>query len=165
MAAVVAVAPAHACQKTFSESMIVRAINFTYHGTRDVTRADRAHLRRYVRCARPKARAHRPRIRRYWHHARAAWKQRRAMYGPVLASWYALYGSGACGIGDVQSGYRFASLILPCGEVITMCHGARCVDAMSSDRGPYVGGRTFDLNMNLKAALGCPDLCLVRWRR
>ena len=33
----------------------------------------------------------------------------------ALASWYAEHGTGACGVGDVQSGYRFASLFLRCG--------------------------------------------------
>lgn len=87
------------------------------------------------------------------------------MLGPVTASYYALHGGGACGVGDVQSGYRFASLFLPCGAMIKVCHGAACVNAQMADRGPYVGGRTFDLNENLRAALGCPGLCLVTYRR
>jgi rare lipoprotein A len=95
----------------------------------------------------------------------AAWRLRRdpPMNGPVTASWYGLGGSGACGV-DVQSGLRFASLFLPCGEVIRMCHGSACVQAEMADRGPYVGGRAFDLNANLRDALGCGDLCEVTWR-
>jgi hypothetical protein len=81
----------------------------------------------------------------------------------ALASYYALHGGGACGVGDVQSGYRFASLIYGCGTRVQMCRSS-CVTATMSDRGPYVGGRTFDLNVNLKNALGCPDLCVVRYR-
>lgn len=82
----------------------------------------------------------------------------------ALASWYGLGGSGACGT-SVQSGYRFASLFLPCGAMIRMCHGSSCVSAQMADHGPYVGGRLFDLNWNLKVALGCGDLCYLRWRR
>ena len=87
------------------------------------------------------------------------------MLGPVLASYYTDGGGGACQIADVQSGYRFASLFLPCGQMIRMCHGANCVDAQMSDHGPYVEGRTFDLNDNLRAALACGGLCYVTWRR
>jgi len=82
----------------------------------------------------------------------------------ALASWYAEHGTGACGVDDVQSGYRFASLILACGTRVRFCHGARCVTATMADHGPYITGRTFDLNANLRAVLACPDLCTVRWR-
>ena len=73
------------------------------------------------------------------------------------------HGTGACGVGDVQSGYRFASLFLSCGTRILFRHGRNTVTATMSDHGPYVSGRTFDLNGNLKAAIGCSDLCTVRW--
>jgi hypothetical protein len=82
----------------------------------------------------------------------------------AVASWYAEHGAGACGLGpDVQSGYRFASLILRCGTQIRICYRG-CVVATMADHGPYVSGRTFDLNVGLRAAIGCPDLCVVRWR-
>ena len=82
----------------------------------------------------------------------------------ALASWYAEHGTGACGVGDVQSGYRFASLFLRCGARITFRHAGRTVTATMSDHGPYVSGRLFDLNGNLKAALACSDLCYLQWR-
>ena len=83
----------------------------------------------------------------------------------AIASWYAEDGVGACDVGDgVQAGLRFASLILSCGTRIRICH-AGCVTATMSDHGPYITGRTFDLNVNLRDAIHCPDLCLVRWRR
>jgi hypothetical protein len=81
----------------------------------------------------------------------------------ALASWYAEHGTGARGVGDVQSGLRFASLFLSCGTRIRFRHGASTVTATMSDRGPYVAGRTFDLNAALKAALACSDLCVVKW--
>lgn len=168
-AAVLAVAPlshpaaVSGCSKTFTGPMVKRAINVTYGGTRDVSATSTRHLRRYLRCARPHV--SRARLSSYLTHARQAWVARRnpPMNGPVTASWYGLGGSGACGT-SVQSGYRFASLFLTCGQMIRMCHGARCVDAQSADRGPYVGGRTFDLNANLRDALACGDLCAVTWR-
>ena len=82
----------------------------------------------------------------------------------ALASWYAEHGTGACGVGDVQTGYRFASLFLRCGTRITFRHAGRTVTATMSDHGPYVSGRLFDLNGSLKAALACSDLCWLQWR-
>lgn len=81
----------------------------------------------------------------------------------ALASYYTENGVGACGYGSVQSGYRFASLILRCGTRIRICHSG-CVTATMSDHGPYVAGRTFDLNVALKNAIGCGDLCTVTYR-
>jgi hypothetical protein len=86
-----------------------------------------------------------------------------AMNGPVVASYYDLTGTGACGA-PAQDGYQFASLILPCGARIVICNGSTCVTATMNDRGPYVAGRTFDLNVALKNALGCGGLCDVTWR-
>lgn len=86
-----------------------------------------------------------------------------AMHGPVIASYYNLSGIGSCGV-PAQSGYAFASLFLPCGARVLMCHGTTCVTATMDDHGPYVAGRTFDLNVALKDTLGCPDLCNVTWR-
>jgi hypothetical protein len=82
----------------------------------------------------------------------------------ALASWYAEHGPGACGVDDVQRGYRFASLILRCGTRIRICRGSSCVTATMADHGPYVAGRTFDLNVNLRDALHCAGVCVVQWR-
>jgi hypothetical protein len=80
----------------------------------------------------------------------------------AVASYYNLHGGGACGVGDVQSGYRFANLSMACGTQIRFCYRS-CTTAVMSDRGPYVSGRLFDLNVNLRYALGCPDLCYLKW--
>ena len=83
---------------------------------------------------------------------------------PAIASWYDQSGPGACNLpGGAQTGYRFASLILRCGTRIRIC-ARRCVTAVMADHGPYVAGRTFDLNVNLRSAIGCGGLCDVRWR-
>jgi hypothetical protein len=50
-----------------------------------------------------------------------------------------------------------------CGTRVRFRHGRNTVTATMSDHGPYVSGRTFDLNAALKAALACSDLCTVRW--
>jgi rare lipoprotein A (peptidoglycan hydrolase) len=83
----------------------------------------------------------------------------------AIASWYAEHGPGACNLGpDVQTGYRFASLILRCGTRIRICRNHHCVTATMADHGPYITGRTFDLNYQLSDALNCPGICTVRWR-
>ena len=81
----------------------------------------------------------------------------------ALASYYDLGGTTACGT-SAQSGLAFASLFLPCATRVRMC-AARCATAVMDDRGPYVSGRLFDLNVSLRNTLGCGDLCEVRWRR
>lgn len=150
------------CQKTFTGPMITRAINAAYAGTRDVSARDQRHLARYIRCARPGvSKAH---MRRYLHNTVAAWKLRRdPPMSYATASYYDLGGTGSCGV-EAQAGLRFASLFLPCGAQVEMCH-ASCAVATMADHGPYVAGRLFDLNVNLRDAIGCSDLCTVRWRR
>lgn len=81
----------------------------------------------------------------------------------ATASWYDLWGIGACGV-PAQSGLAFANLSLPCGATVEFCYDG-CAKATMDDRGPYVYSRLFDLNINLRNAIGCPDLCAVRWRR
>ena len=82
----------------------------------------------------------------------------------ALASYYDIDGTGACGVGSVQTGYRFANLSLTCGTRVRFCYRGRCATGTMSDHGPYIAGRLFDLNVNLKNALGCPGLCYLRYR-
>jgi hypothetical protein len=98
-----------------------------------------------------------PHQHRHHHHPR-----RLRWNGPVTASWYDDAGETACGF---HARYGFASLFLPCGARIRMRGPAGTVIAVNQDRGPYVPGRTFDLNPGLKRALGCSDLCAVTWIR
>lgn len=175
-AAVLAVAPAvpqpqtYGCEKTFTVHMDTRAARAIYRGTRDVTRRQLRLLRRLVRCQRHRgARAF---VEAFNARSREAWARRRQVAAQppppplayAVASWYDTPGVGACALGpDVQSGYRFASLILACGAAILVCH-AGCVVATMADHGPYVAGRTFDLNVNVRDAIACGGVCLVRWR-
>jgi rare lipoprotein A len=69
---------------------------------------------------------------------------------PSVASWYEDAGSTACGF---HAYYGVANLSLPCGTQVTFRIGGRQVTATVDDRGPYVGGRTWDLNQNTAAAL------------
>ncbi|MHB8658978.1 MAG: septal ring lytic transglycosylase RlpA family protein [Solirubrobacteraceae bacterium] len=70
---------------------------------------------------------------------------------PGFASWYNDGGQTACGF---HAGYGVANLSLPCGAQVTFRYGGRQVTATVDDRGPYVGGREWDLNQNTAGALG-----------
>jgi rare lipoprotein A len=67
------------------------------------------------------------------------------------ASWYNDGGNTACGF---HAAYGVANRTLPCGTKVRFDYGGRTVTATVDDRGPYVGGRNWDLNQNTAAALG-----------
>jgi hypothetical protein len=143
----------------FTVRMGVRAADAVYSKPK-VTGLERRFLSRLARCQRNPAAT--PDVRSYIKRARANWSARYAVSwnGPVIASWYDDAGSTACGF---HATYGFASLILPCGAQIVMRGPGGEVTAVMQDHGPYVSGRTFDLNPALKSALGCGDLCTVSW--
>jgi peptidoglycan lytic transglycosylase len=68
-----------------------------------------------------------------------------------VASWYNDAGTTACGF---HAGLGVANRTLPCGTHIAFHFGGRTVTAVVDDRGPFVGGRNWDLNQNTAAALG-----------
>jgi hypothetical protein len=70
---------------------------------------------------------------------------------PTVASWYVDAGNTACGF---HAYYGVANLSLPCGARVSFSRGGRTVTAVVDDRGPYVGGREWDLNQNTAAVLG-----------
>ena len=74
-----------------------------------------------------------------------------AVYRQSVASWYYDGGSTACGF---HAFYGVASRSLPCGAKVRFHMGSRTITAVVDDRGPYVGGRDWDLNQNTAAALG-----------
>ena len=76
---------------------------------------------------------------------------RLTVYGTSVASWYNDAGSTACGF---HAGLGVANRSLPCGTRVRFRYGGRSVTATVDDRGPYVGGRDWDLNQNTAAALG-----------
>jgi rare lipoprotein A (peptidoglycan hydrolase) len=64
------------------------------------------------------------------------------------ASWYGpgLYGNRlGCGGTLTPSSLGVANKTLPCGAKVTLRHGRRSLRVRVIDRGPYVGGREFDL--------------------
>lgn len=72
-------------------------------------------------------------------------------YDATVASWYYDGGTTGCGF---HAYFGVANKALPCGTRVTFRYGGRSVTAVVDDRGPYVGGRTWDLNQNTAAALG-----------
>ena len=70
---------------------------------------------------------------------------------PTVASWYDDGGNTACGF---HATYGVANRTLPCGTKVTLSYGDRTVVATVDDRGPYVYGRSFDLNQNTARYLG-----------
>jgi rare lipoprotein A (peptidoglycan hydrolase) len=60
----------------------------------------------------------------------------------------------ACGGTLGPSTLGVAHKTLPCGTKLRLRYGSRTVAVRVIDRGPYVGGREFDLTAATKAALG-----------
>ena len=82
---------------------------------------------------------------------------RLSFFRPAMASWYGpgLYGNKlGCG-GTLNAGtVGVAHKSLPCGTKLVLRKGNRIVRAEVIDRGPYVGGREFDLTQATKQRLG-----------
>ncbi|WP_205698378.1 septal ring lytic transglycosylase RlpA family protein [Conexibacter sp. SYSU D00693] len=78
-------------------------------------------------------------------------------YRRAMASWYGpgLYG-GALGCGGTLTPGTIgvAHKTLPCGTKLRLRYRGRTVRASVIDRGPYVGGREFDLTAATKQRLG-----------
>jgi hypothetical protein len=73
------------------------------------------------------------------------------VYRLAGASWYNDGGNTACGF---HARYGVANRTLPCGTTVAFRYNRRSVTATVDDRGPFVGGRDWDLNQNTAAALG-----------
>ena len=85
------------------------------------------------------------------HHSVSAAAGRIVGLAPTVASWYYDAGSTACGF---HATFGVANKTLPCGTKVTLSYGGRTVIATVDDRGPYVYGRTYDLNQNTARYLG-----------
>jgi rare lipoprotein A len=86
------------------------------------------------------------------------------VYRPAAASYYGpgFYGGSlACG-GTLQPGtLGVAHRWLPCGTRVRLRYRRRSLTVRVVDRGPYVGGRDFDLTEATKERLRFPDLGVV----
>jgi hypothetical protein len=74
-----------------------------------------------------------------------------SVYDQSVASWYSDAGTTACGF---HATFGVANRDLPCGTRVSLRYGGRSVTAVVDDRGPFVGGRDWDLNQNTASALG-----------
>jgi rare lipoprotein A len=86
------------------------------------------------------------------------------VYRPGHASWYGpgLYGNRtACGRTIRPSTLGVAHKRLPCGTRVTFRYGSRTVTVPVIDRGPFVGGREWDLTAATKRALAFPSTGIV----
>lgn len=84
------------------------------------------------------------------------------VFRQARASWYDDYGSplacgGTLGYGELGVAHK----TLPCGTKLTLRYRGKSVRVRVIDRGPYVGGRDFDLTGATKRALGFGDLGTV----
>jgi hypothetical protein len=73
------------------------------------------------------------------------------VYREAGASWYEDGGNTACGF---HAHYGVANRTLPCGTKVALRYNGRSLTATVDDRGPYVGGRDWDLNQTTASALG-----------
>jgi hypothetical protein len=79
------------------------------------------------------------------------------VYRPAAASWYGpglLGGRTACGGTLNSTTLGVAHRSLPCGTKVTFHYRGRTVTAKVVDRGPFVGGREWDLTPATKQKLG-----------
>jgi rare lipoprotein A len=82
---------------------------------------------------------------------------RLTVYRKAYASWYGpgLYGNRtACGQTLTSSTLGVAHKSMPCGTKLKLRHGNNTVRVRVIDRGPYVGGREFDLTEATRNRLG-----------
>lgn len=82
----------------------------------------------------------------------------RAAGGTAVASAYSRAdspGREACtGRPLSDSRLAVATFLVPCGARMRVCYRARCVTVTRTDSGPFVGGRTIDLQLGVVRALG-----------
>jgi hypothetical protein len=84
------------------------------------------------------------------------------VYRKVSVSWYnAAGGRLGCGGTGRPGELGVAHKTLPCGTKVTLRYHGHTVRVPVIDRGPYVGGREYDLTGPTKAALHMGDLATV----
>jgi rare lipoprotein A (peptidoglycan hydrolase) len=88
------------------------------------------------------------------------------VYRKVFASWYSIGGGQvACPGGRGGAKYVVAHKTLPCGTMVSLRYRGHTVRAKVVDRGPFVGGREFDLDASTKSALHAGDLTTIMSNR
>jgi hypothetical protein len=170
VAAVLAIAPTHGhrsgCPQLYSVSQGERPAVHIYRGTRRVTLQNLRTMGRMEMCQRYKKRDQ-PIVRVFDRRLASAHAARveaadTPWQGPAVASWYYDAGTTGCGF---HATYGIATFVTGCGGIVRLRNPSTgaVVIATRDDSGPYVAGRTFDLDPATKAALGCSDLCDVQY--
>ena len=90
--------------------------------------------------------------------AQACTHARRGQFEQV-ASWYYDYGNTACGF---HAEYGVANKTLPCETHVRISYDGRSVEATVDDRGPYVYGRSYDLDQTVSRVLGMSGVATVQ---
>lgn len=153
--AVSTAAPRPCNNKSFTIDMFRRAAITAYAGIRIPSSLDRAHLQRFLRCARRPG--DKPVDHQIWSRSiKANYLRRNPPMETTEVSWYS--DAGATASGEHYT-YGFAAcgdgLCVPMGTQIEFCRPAgHCIVGTRDDSGPYIGGRGFDLNQDLAAYLG-----------
>lgn len=152
-----------ACTHTYTLAAFKQAARRTYAGTRLPPVGSYGRLWRMERCQLHAN--HRTTARLYWAQQHELWSQRRHPPTNIsVASWYDDSGATASGW---HATYGVAHLSMAFGTKVEFCYppgSGRCVLATVDDRGPYVGGREWDLNQNTAGALGFSGVGAVAWR-
>lgn len=83
-------------------------------------------------------------------------------------SWYGAESGDRTANGEPfdGSGLTFAHRSMPFGTMVEFCSGSSCVVARCNDRGPFIGGREFDLSAEAFARIAPPSAGVVwtTWR-
>ena len=82
-------------------------------------------------------------------------------WNSARASWY--YDEGSTASGE-HNYYGIAHKTLPFGTEVEIEYNGNTIIAVVDDRGPYVSGRSFDLNQNCAAALGFGGVGTINYR-
>jgi rare lipoprotein A (peptidoglycan hydrolase) len=151
------------CTKLYTVSQDMRIARTVFAGTGSVT-LDQFKLLGYMeRCQRvPAAQKFTRWYNRHLrslHRARIAASKVVALPYTELASYYYDAGNTASGY---HSYYGVANKTLPFGTHVTFAYHGTTVEAVVDDRGPYIGGRDWDLNQNTAQALGFDGVDVVR---
>lgn len=107
--------------------------------------------------------------RREWlkHHPRPRYPSSEALSSEYGNGDGFLGGHLACGGEYKAENMGVANKSLPCGTQLRMCYPAKhpqhCAQVEVQDRGPYSGGREFDLQIRPAAALGFSGVGTVSW--
>lgn len=86
-------------------------------------------------------------------------------YQSAVASYYHLPGNTYANGEKYDSSLAFAHKTMAFGTKVEFCFNGKCAVGVCKDRGPFIAGRTFDLNLALADAVGLRGVQTVRWRQ